>query len=339
MATVLDPPTAATSRPGTPEEQALRAAWQAAGDLAVQSAERLAAAASEALERQALTLATAGRVTELKNLLAEVAGLVAVHHYLASLAAGEEPEPPTRPNVSAELVRCYIGADPRRYARLISKAETETVNAEDRIGKAEARLNICCEEFAVGRDHLVGFVGAYTLAATARAANRERVARLRSAIERAQAGLQRTIGEALGPLPDLRISAREALAWDKGGDPGAEEKAELESVQGQLARLGLDGDQAKAGMLGSALRDREKELIFSRKARKREAIGRFGTSAAELVDRAQAAEPAALVELIAIIKTVPLAFSAGLGARIAEVMADALAEPGCADVFAELILS
>jgi hypothetical protein len=102
--------------------------------------------------------------------------------------------------------------------------------------------------------------------------------------------------------------------------------------------LGLDSNtkQSEAGRLGAELLERRRDVAAKIKSRKKEAITRAADTAAELATRAAQGDPGALAEVVAIVRSQPLAFPPELDEAVVAGMAQALSE--VADTFVESLL-
>jgi hypothetical protein len=324
----------------SPAELALVESYGLAGDEAVETAERLAAAAVDRVERLETDLATSPthRAVEFRKLLEQQHQAVHRFQFLASLSAGEDPDPlPATPDVAAELVTRFARARPGSFGRLMGLCQAAASSADARDATSGTRLAMLRDEFRAGGIELGRFTEAFARELGERTKHREAANRFRAAAATAQQALKSHIGDALGNLADLRSGLKESLALARQTDPVLSQLAgELERIDSDLVRLGLDDQEAEPGAIGAALQAQRQSLAEQISARKRESLATTGSSAGEIVDLARQGDAAALGQIIAITRQRPMAFGPGLADRIVEVMAEALAES--ADVFAELVL-
>jgi hypothetical protein len=335
---VLDAPSpTAANPPGTPTENALRAAHEAMGARALDSAAALCDACNARIEALQSVPGDVDRawVAQMRAALVAHDQAVVRHHFLSALAAGEPADPIPAPDVSAELVRRTILArGPVAFDRLVSHAVGAAESEADQAAGIGRRLDAIRGECERGGLTLSEFLESYGREVKDRAQHEARARELRQAVVTARLALERNIGAALGNLASLRLGIRESRQLAQRSDAELDALvAERDRLDADLTCLALDG--AEPGKIGSELARRKIDVVNQIKARKRVAFGLVTQTGADLADRAQAADPAALVELVAIIKSQPLAFDAGLADRIVSCLADALAASG--GVFVTLI--
>jgi hypothetical protein len=334
-AALLDPPVAAeTSRPGTPLEASLVAAYELRGPAAVDAAEQAATSLNLRVERLSAELATTpNRIGELHKLLIEQHDAVHRHHYLQALSVGEQTEPLPPPDIDADLVVRYARARPEAFGRLTALCEAQAVTAEAKAAASRRRLAAYRGEFGRGAYDLAAFLDAISRELTEQTQLREQSTRLRNAAQAAQAVLRRDIGGVLGNRATLQAALRECslLAVQTPAPVVERLQSELRSVESELQRL-----EGEPGPIAAALQAQRDDLVSQIKSRKRETVAQTGSNAAELIERCNQGSGVALAELVRVIRSRPLAFRPQLDVDLVELLADSLAESPA--VFAELIL-
>jgi hypothetical protein len=343
---VLETPATPTLVPGTPEEQALRAAWEARGQQVVDQAEQLAVLLSMRVEHLQGVLETSpNRVSELHSALIEQHRAVHRHHYLQAISLAEPPEPlPKTSDVASSLVTRFARSRPTAFAQLVGKVEAKAVAADSMVAACEARMAAFRDDFQAGRADLGAFLQAFSQSLTEKLQAETRAACLRAAAQAAQRTLKTGVGSVLGSLSDLKSGLRDCLALGQQSDMVVSQltalAAQQAAVEADLMRLGLDdpkGSGAKPGPIGAELQSMRSALVEQQRALRRESIATTGSSANELVTLAAQGDPTAIMQIIATVRAKPLAFRARLADDLVETMAESLA--GNADVFAELLTS
>lgn len=337
---VLEAPSTDANPPGTPTENALQAAHEAAGVRAVESAAALLDVASDRVEALQTAPGDIDRlwVGQMRAALGNRDQAIARLHYLTALAEDQPTEPiPAPGDVDAELVRRTILArGPAAFERLLSQAMTAASSEADKARSIGSRLDAIRGEYERGGLTLLEFVESFGREYQDQARHQARASELRQAIITTRIALERDIGAALGSLSSLRLGVREArqLAQRSDAELGVL-VAELARVDADLVALALDQAGTEPGKIGTELAARKIDLVDQIKARKRIAFGVINEHGADLTDRAQGGDAGALAELYAVIVSRPLAFDPGLGDRMIDVMAASLAE--CGSTFAELL--
>jgi hypothetical protein len=337
-------PSQATLSPAAPPQTALEAAlaraWEIDPDRTVEAARALTAHAMANVD----ALTNIGpdlrqRVVELRKAVQARLSAAARQNFVEALANGEgasrvHDAPPAAAEILSRLV---TACGPGEFLALMKRCQTRADGIDAEVVKFETAIARWEASYATGESALGEFLGAWTSATAARDKARQKAQRLRDGIASTQADLKARAHELLNSVDRIRQALREvgALARTTPDSVLASLTRDLAGVTSDLAALELGKAGAEPGRIGEALGKQRTELEAAIEARKRELADGVSFDADSLASRSVSADPAALAELVTVVKTRPMAFPPEFGPRIVSMMAGALA--GSAEVWQEFL--